>query len=96
MEQMYELWDWDTAHIINTYAQLSDAVAVVAATLQAYGPKAVGTWVLLRAMPDMKETVASDEALVALAEDFLRQRDGDVQVQRQQGDERGILPVPHG
>lgn len=52
METIFELWDEEEAHLLNTYAAMPDALAVVAATVRAYGESAVETWGLFRSTPD--------------------------------------------
>ncbi|MCA1724546.1 MAG: hypothetical protein LC748_09930, partial [Thermomicrobia bacterium] len=65
MGTVLELWDEETAHLINTYASAPDALAVVAATIAAHGRVAVENWLLLRAdqTDNAKETVAAGDAL---------------------------------
>ncbi len=74
MEPVLELWDEETAHLINTYASAPVALAVVAATIRAHGQAAVENWILLRAAPanNTKETVAEGEALARMALDAAR------------------------
>ncbi len=69
---MYELWDFDSANIVNAYPTESAALAVVVAQMDAYGRAAVATWVLLKddGGPD-KLPVAEGDALADLA---IRQR----------------------
>lgn len=65
---MYEIWDFESANIVNAYPTESAALATVAAQVDAYGRAAVATWVLLRddGGPD-KQPVAEGEALANLA-----------------------------
>lgn len=69
MDPILELWDEETAHLINTYESAPAALAVVAATIDEHGRAAVENWILLRAAlsGDMKETVAEGETLVRMA-----------------------------
>jgi len=71
METILELWDEETAHLINTYPNAPAAFAVVAATIDEHGRAAVQNWILLRTAPagDAKETVAEGEALTHMALD---------------------------
>ncbi len=71
METILELWDEETAHLINTYPNASAALAVVAATIREHGSTAVENWILLRADPadNTKETVAEGEDLAHMALD---------------------------
>ena len=65
---MYELWDFDSASIINAYPTESAALAIVAAEIAEAGRAAVETWVLLwdNGGPS-KVPVAEGEALADLA-----------------------------
>ena len=74
MEPVLELWDEETAHLINTYTSAPTALAVVAATIREHGRTAVKNWILLRADPadDSKETVAEGETLAHMALDAAR------------------------
>lgn len=69
MRVIYELWDWDVGHIVNTYKSEADALAVVAQTVHEHGQGAAETWILLRSDldADEKETVAEGAKLAALA-----------------------------
>lgn len=69
MESILELWDEETAHLINTYESAPAALAVVAATIDKHGLAAVENWILLRAAPagGAKETVAEGEKLAHMA-----------------------------
>ncbi len=69
METVLELWDEETAHLINTYLSAPAALAVVAATIDEHGCAAVENWIVLRTAPagSAKETVAAGEALALLA-----------------------------
>jgi len=69
MEPVLELWDEETAHLINTYESEPAALAVVAATIDEHGRAAVENWILLRAAPasSAKETVAEGETLAHMA-----------------------------
>jgi hypothetical protein len=49
MQAILELWDEETAHLINTYVSTPAALAVVAATIREHGRDAVENWILLRA-----------------------------------------------
>jgi prenyltransferase beta subunit len=75
MQTILELWDEQTAHLINTYANAPAALAVVAATIREHRRDAVANWILLRSAPsgDAKETVADGEALAHLAMDATKQ-----------------------
>ncbi|MHB8645108.1 MAG: hypothetical protein ACYDAR_04885 [Thermomicrobiales bacterium] len=69
MEPILELWDEETAHLINTYPNALAALAVVAATIHEHGRAAVENWILLRAAPagSAKETAAEGKALAHMA-----------------------------
>jgi hypothetical protein len=69
MESVLELWDEETAHLINTYENTPAALAVVAATIDEHGRAAVENWILLRADPtsSAKETIAEGETLARMA-----------------------------
>jgi hypothetical protein len=49
MQAILELWDEETAPLINTYVSAPAALAVVAATIREHGRDAVENWILLRA-----------------------------------------------
>jgi hypothetical protein len=49
MQAILELWDEETAHLINTYVSTPAALAVVAATIREHGRDAAENWILLRA-----------------------------------------------
>jgi hypothetical protein len=74
MDSILELWDEETAHLINTYTSALTALAVVAATIREHGRAAVGNWILLRADPadNTKEMVAEGETLAHMALDAAR------------------------
>ncbi|MGI8691016.1 MAG: hypothetical protein ACR2M3_20745 [Thermomicrobiales bacterium] len=69
METILELWDEETAHLINTYPSASAALAVVAATIDEHGRAAVENWISLRTAQagSAKETVAEGDALAHMA-----------------------------
>ncbi len=69
MDPILELWDEETAHLINTYESAPAALAVVAATVDEHGYAAVENWILLRASPagSAKETVADGKNLAHMA-----------------------------
>ncbi len=71
MDTVLELWDKETAHLINTDTSVPAAFAVVAATIREHGRAAVENWILLRAAPanNTKETVAEGEGLAQMALD---------------------------
>jgi hypothetical protein len=71
MQAILELWDEETAHLINTYVSTPAALAVVAATIREHGRDAVENWILLRAARwgGTKERVAEGEALARIAMD---------------------------
>jgi hypothetical protein len=75
MQTILELWDEETAHLINTYLSVPAALTVVAATIREHGRDAVENWILLRTAPsgDTKETVAEGEALARIAMDAVKQ-----------------------
>lgn len=66
---IYELWDTDEASLINTYTNLSDALAVVAGVIQDADENAVATWGLFRATPagEATERIAEGRELARLA-----------------------------
>jgi hypothetical protein len=66
---IYELWDTDEASLINTYTNLSDALAVVAGVIRDTDEAAVAMWGLFRATPagDEIETIAAGRELARLA-----------------------------
>jgi len=69
MNTIFELWDVEEAYPLNTYVAMSDALAVVAATVRQYGESAVETWGLFRSTPtgEITEIVAEGENLAQLA-----------------------------
>ncbi len=69
MDTIFELWDVDEAYPINEYTKMSDALAIVAATVSKYGERAVETWGLFRSTPtgEITETVAEGVNLARLA-----------------------------
>lgn len=69
MSAIFELWDVEEAHPLNTYQAMSDALAVVAATVRQYGESAVETWGLFRSAPtgEITEIVAEGMNLARLA-----------------------------
>jgi len=69
VDTIFELWDVDEAYPINEYTEMSDALAVVAATVRQYGASAVETWGLFRSTPtgEITEIVAEGEGLAQLA-----------------------------
>jgi hypothetical protein len=76
---IYELYDWDTANLIDAYDTEADALTEVVAQVRAYGRASVVTWTLLMSTPDgmHKENVAEGDALADLA---LRARAGTASV----------------
>lgn len=75
MRTLWELWNHETANIINAYPSEAAALAEVAAQVEAFGREGVETWSLLAATADglHKENVAYGAALADLA---LRARAG--------------------
>ncbi len=71
---IFELWDEEEAHLLNTYAAMPDALAVVAATVGEYGEHAVQTWGLFRSTPDGEPTDVIAEG-IDLARMAMRERD---------------------
>ncbi len=69
MDTIFELWDVDEAYPINEYTEMSDALAIVAATVRQYGESAVETWGLFRSTPtgEITEIVAEGVNLARLA-----------------------------
>ncbi len=77
---IFELWDEDAAFLIDTYAEMNDALEVVAATYHDYGESAIQGWRLLRSTPSGASAVpiAQGMDLVHLAtEDRLLRSHGD-------------------
>lgn len=70
MGEIFELWDAETAHLINTYPDVPSALAVVRATVREAGGEAVGLWLLTRAMPDgtLLARVAEGPSLARMAQ----------------------------
>lgn len=72
MEKVYTLWDTEEAYPMYTYHNKSEALAEVAAAVQAHGEEAVATWGLFLATPEggLRETIAvgNDLALLAMRE----------------------------
>ena len=58
---IFELWDEEEAFLIDTYADMSDALYVVAATYLEHGESAVHDWHLL-------QSTASSETAVPIAQ----------------------------
>jgi len=46
MARPYELWDWETANIVYTYATLEEALADVRTEVTANGPEVAASWFL--------------------------------------------------
>lgn len=66
---IFQLWDEETAFLIDTYRDLSDALAVVAATYRDHGRAAVVNWRLLQSTPSGEQIteIAAGIDLVHLA-----------------------------
>ena len=69
MGKIYTLWDTEEAYPLYTYQDQSEALAEVAAAVQAHGEEAVSTWGLFLAMPEgeARETIAIGHDLASLA-----------------------------
>lgn len=52
MEYAYELWDFESANLVNAYPSPAAALAVVANYVRAHGQESVERWSLLRAVTD--------------------------------------------
>ncbi|MGI8857450.1 MAG: hypothetical protein ACR2JW_17075 [Thermomicrobiales bacterium] len=65
---IYQLWDEETAFLIDTYSDLSDALVVVAATYRDHGWAAVEEWRLAQSTPsgEHSETIAEGKEFVRL------------------------------
>ena len=76
MDTIFELWDEEEAHLLNTYSAMSDALAVVVATVRECGERAVETWGLFRSTPigEPTEIVAEglDLARMAMREQYAK------------------------
>lgn len=75
MYTIWELWDHETANIVDAYTSEAAALREVAAQVGAFGREGVETWSLLASTSDglHKENVAHGAALADLA---LRARAG--------------------
>lgn len=68
MSMRYEVWDYDTGNCIGAYPDQGTALADVRATIQAHGPAASASLVLLTAPDDGDgERIAAGGELVQLA-----------------------------
>ncbi len=54
---IFELWDEETAFLIDTYTDMDEALHVVAATYHESGESAVQGWRLLRSTPSGESSV---------------------------------------
>lgn len=70
---IFELWDTETRNIVNAWESEAEALAEVRASVDAFGPAYVETWVLLRDDdPDSDLTlIAQGVALIERAQTTL-------------------------
>ncbi|MDP9375955.1 MAG: hypothetical protein M3Q65_26600 [Chloroflexota bacterium] len=68
MSMLYEVWDYETGNCLGAYPDEGTALADVRATIQAHGPAAAASLVLLTAPDDGDGTqIAAGAALARLA-----------------------------
>ncbi len=72
MKTVYELWDYDTGNLLDTYDIEQDALTEGHVTVQADGCDAAATWALLQddKKSPVKTVVATGAELAAYATDL--------------------------